>query len=218
MLGLPLDRAWLMGVEPGGALEGQGLSPALAAALPALVRDARRAALRMLDGLDPTDQGSDAAGRRRCRHLGSGRMIDDLKKSDFFVGLDERALEAIAGFTTRVTFEPNETVFERDDEARFVYEVVQGRVRQGFEVMPGSMVWFQTSEPGDLVGFDALIPPARPQHEGGGVRADGDGRPSTRTPSSATSRRTPTSASSSWSGSRRCCCSASTTRGCRSST
>jgi CRP-like cAMP-binding protein len=86
-------------------------------------------------------------------------MMDELKKSDFFVGLDERAIEAIAGFTSRVTFEPNQVVFERDDEARFVYTVVQGRVRQGFEVMPGSMVWFQTAEPGDLVGFDALIPP-----------------------------------------------------------
>jgi CRP-like cAMP-binding protein len=86
-------------------------------------------------------------------------MINELKKSDFFVGLDERALEAIAGFAERVTFEPNQTVFERDEEARFVYQVVQGRVRQGFEVMPGSMAWFQTSEPGDLVGFDALIPP-----------------------------------------------------------
>ena len=86
-------------------------------------------------------------------------MMDELQKSDFFVGLDERAIEAIAGFTTRVTFEANATVFERDDEARFVYVVVQGRVRQGFEVMPGSMVWFQTAEPGDLVGFDALIPP-----------------------------------------------------------
>jgi hypothetical protein len=43
-------------VEPGGALEGQGLSPALAAALPALAQDARRGALRMLEGLDPKDQ------------------------------------------------------------------------------------------------------------------------------------------------------------------
>jgi CRP-like cAMP-binding protein len=86
-------------------------------------------------------------------------MIDELKKSDFFLGFDERALEAIAGFTSPATFEANETIFERDDEARFVYQVVQGRVRQGFEVMPGSMAWFQTCESGDLVGFDALIPP-----------------------------------------------------------
>ena len=55
-LGLPLDRAWLMGVEPGGALEGQGLSPALARALPTLAEEARRGALRMLEGLDPKDQ------------------------------------------------------------------------------------------------------------------------------------------------------------------
>jgi CRP-like cAMP-binding protein len=86
-------------------------------------------------------------------------MIDELKKSEFFVGLDESALAAIAGFTKKVTFEPNEVVFERDDEAPFVYEVLKGRVRQGFEVMPGTMAWFHTSEPGDLVGFDALIPP-----------------------------------------------------------
>ncbi len=84
-------------------------------------------------------------------------MIDLLKKSDFFVGLDEKALNAIAGFTAMATFEANETVYERDANAPFVYEVVKGRVRQGFEVMPGSMVWFQTSEPGDLVGFDSLI-------------------------------------------------------------
>jgi hydrogenase maturation protease len=56
VLGLPLDRAWLMGVEPSGALEGQGLSPLLAAALPTLAQDARRGALRMLEGLDPNDE------------------------------------------------------------------------------------------------------------------------------------------------------------------
>jgi CRP/FNR family cyclic AMP-dependent transcriptional regulator len=86
-------------------------------------------------------------------------MIEELKKSDFFVGLDERALAAVAGFTKKVTFEANDTVYERDADAPYVYEVLKGRVRQGFEVMPGTMVWFQTSEPGDLVGFDALIPP-----------------------------------------------------------
>lgn len=86
-------------------------------------------------------------------------MIEELKKSDFFVGLDEKALAAVAGFTKMVTFEANATVYERDADAPYVYEVLKGRVRQGFEVMPGTMVWFQTSEPGDLVGFDALIPP-----------------------------------------------------------
>ena len=86
-------------------------------------------------------------------------MIEELKKSDFFVGLDEKALAAVAGITKHVTFEANETVYERDADSPYVYEVLKGRVRQGFEVMPGTMVWFQTSEPGDLVGFDALIPP-----------------------------------------------------------
>jgi hydrogenase maturation protease len=56
VLGLPLDRAWLMGVEPCDTREGQALSPALADALPGLVEDVRRAVRRMLDGLDPKDQ------------------------------------------------------------------------------------------------------------------------------------------------------------------
>ncbi len=44
-------------------------------------------------------------------------MIEELKKSDFFVGLDEKALAAVAGFTKHVTFEANETVYERDADA-----------------------------------------------------------------------------------------------------
>ena len=86
-------------------------------------------------------------------------MIELLKKSDFFVGLDENALAAVAGFARVTTFEPNETIYDRDVEATRVYEILKGRVRQGYEVMPGTMVWFQTSEPGDMFGFDALIPP-----------------------------------------------------------
>jgi len=86
-------------------------------------------------------------------------MIDELKKSGFFVGLDELALNAIVSFARPVTFEAQRTVFERDEEAGPVYMVIRGRIRQGFEVMPGTMAWFQTSEPGDLVGFDALISP-----------------------------------------------------------
>lgn len=86
-------------------------------------------------------------------------MIDALKKSAFFVGLDEQGLTAIAGFAQTMTFEPNATVFDRDNEARYSYLVLKGRVRQGFEVMPGSMVWFQSGEPGDLVGFAGLISP-----------------------------------------------------------
>lgn len=56
VLRLPLDRAWLMGVEPDGVLEGRGLSATLAEALPMLEEEARRGALRMLDGLEPKEQ------------------------------------------------------------------------------------------------------------------------------------------------------------------
>ncbi len=86
-------------------------------------------------------------------------MIEDLQRAEFFQGFDEKALADIAAFAERRTCEKGETIFERDAEARFVYLVVKGRVRQGFEVGPGRDVWFQTIEPGGLFGLPALIPP-----------------------------------------------------------
>ena len=53
---------------------------------------------------------------------------------------------------------PSELAF-RDEEGRTAYIILKGRVRQGFEVSPGSEVWFLTGEPGDLFGFGSLIAP-----------------------------------------------------------
>ncbi len=86
-------------------------------------------------------------------------MIEDLKRSDFFAGFDERALADIAAFARRVTYEAGAVVFDRDEEARTTWILLSGRLRQGFEVAPGAEVWFQSAEPCDLVGFDALIAP-----------------------------------------------------------
>lgn len=52
-LNLPLRNAWVMAVRPDAVATGQGLSPALAHALPRLVAGAHRATLRMLSGLAP---------------------------------------------------------------------------------------------------------------------------------------------------------------------
>ncbi len=86
-------------------------------------------------------------------------MIEDLKRSEFFLGFDDQALAAIAAFARKETFAAGQTVFDRDDEARAAYIILKGRVRQGFEVAPGSEVWFLTGEAGDLFGFGSLIAP-----------------------------------------------------------
>jgi|GEM_PF-780212 len=54
-LHLPLEKAWLLGVQPAATLEGRGLSPAVANAWPHLVDGAHRAVRRLLDGLTPAD-------------------------------------------------------------------------------------------------------------------------------------------------------------------
>ncbi len=86
-------------------------------------------------------------------------MIEDLKRSDFFVGFDDQALADIARFARKETFESGRVLFDRDEEGRVAYIILTGRVRQGFEVSPGTEVWFLTGEPGDLFGFGSLIPP-----------------------------------------------------------
>jgi CRP-like cAMP-binding protein len=86
-------------------------------------------------------------------------MIEDLKRSDFFAGFDEHALADIAAFARKVTYEAGTIVFDRDEDARTTWMMLSGRIRQGFEVAPGAEVWFQSAEPCDLVGFDALIAP-----------------------------------------------------------
>ncbi len=86
-------------------------------------------------------------------------MIDALKRSSFFIGFDDQSLADIAAFARPMTFAAGQVIFDRDEEGRTAYIILKGRVRQGFEVSPGSEVWFLTGEPGDLVGFGSLIPP-----------------------------------------------------------
>jgi CRP-like cAMP-binding protein len=86
-------------------------------------------------------------------------MIDALKRSSFFAGFDDKSLADIAAFARPRTFEAGQMIFDRDEEGHEAYLILKGRVRQGFEVSPGSEVWFLTGEPGDLFGFGALIPP-----------------------------------------------------------
>jgi len=86
-------------------------------------------------------------------------MIDALKRSTFFAGFDDASLADIAAFARPRTFEAGQIIFDRDEEGRTAYIILKGRVRQGFEVSPGSEVWFLTGEVGDLFGFGSLIAP-----------------------------------------------------------
>ena len=86
-------------------------------------------------------------------------MIENLKRSEFFLGFDDQALADIVRFARMETYEAGRVVFDRDEEAHTAYIILKGRVRQGFEVSPGTEVWFLTGEPGDLFGFGSLLSP-----------------------------------------------------------
>jgi CRP-like cAMP-binding protein len=86
-------------------------------------------------------------------------VIENLKRSEFFLGFDDQALAAIVRFARMETYEAGRVVFDRDEEAHTAYIILKGRVRQGFEVSPGTEVWFLTGEPGDLFGFGSMLSP-----------------------------------------------------------
>jgi CRP-like cAMP-binding protein len=86
-------------------------------------------------------------------------VIENLKRSDFFLGFDDQALADITRFARMETYEAGKVVFDRDDEAHTAFIILKGRVRQGFEVSPGTEVWFLTGEPGDLFGFGSMLTP-----------------------------------------------------------
>ena len=86
-------------------------------------------------------------------------MIENLKRSEFFLGFDDQALADIVRFARMETYEAGKVVFDRDEESHTAYIILKGRVRQGFEVSPGTEMWFLTGEPGDLFGFGSLLSP-----------------------------------------------------------
>jgi CRP-like cAMP-binding protein len=86
-------------------------------------------------------------------------MIDELKRTSFFASFDEQALADIDTFARKLVFESGQRVFDQWDDAREVFLVLKGRVRQGYEVSPGTEVFFNTAEPGALIGLNALVPP-----------------------------------------------------------
>jgi CRP-like cAMP-binding protein len=84
-----------------------------------------------------------------------------LEGHPFFAGLDDDALELLAGCATNVHFAPDEYLFRLGDPADRFYLVRSGRVALELHVPTAGQRVLDTLDEGQVVGWSWLVPPHR---------------------------------------------------------
>ena len=85
-------------------------------------------------------------------------------KSDLFAGIEEEALEAVAGLARREELPAGERVFRLGGEARAVYVIESGTVALTLPITVGSAerdITIDEKGAGALIGWSALVAPHR---------------------------------------------------------
>jgi CRP-like cAMP-binding protein len=83
-----------------------------------------------------------------------------LPSHPFFVGLDERALDLVAGCATNTHFRPGTYLFHEGQPADTFYVIRRGLVALESRGPTGSVV-IDTADEGDVVGWSWLVAPYR---------------------------------------------------------
>jgi CRP-like cAMP-binding protein len=83
-----------------------------------------------------------------------------LPSHPFFAGLDDRALDLMAGCATNAHFHPGQYLFREGQPADTFYVVRRGRIAIESRRPTGSVV-IDTADEGDVVGWSWLVPPYR---------------------------------------------------------
>lgn len=84
-------------------------------------------------------------------------LIELIKQTQLFAGLDDASCEAIAKEMREVSFAPGQVIFARGDEGKDVYLVSDGRVRLSVLTAEGRELSFAHAEKGSLFGEIAMI-------------------------------------------------------------
>jgi CRP/FNR family transcriptional regulator, cyclic AMP receptor protein len=85
----------------------------------------------------------------------------ELGASWFGAGLSHHARERLAGSAQLLTYPPSVVLLREGDETPLFAIVVRGRVALRMRVPERGQVTILTVEPGDVVGWSALVPPHR---------------------------------------------------------
>jgi len=91
-------------------------------------------------------------------------LIDTLKSSEFFGGLETGHLEKVANLCRGSSYREGEMIFKEGDEAKETYVLVDGRVALEMEVRPvpsrpGIPTAVEVVTEGETLGWSALVEP-----------------------------------------------------------
>jgi CRP-like cAMP-binding protein len=82
-----------------------------------------------------------------------------IQEHPFFAGLDDAALELVAGCASNVHFAAGEFLFHEGDPADHFYLLRAGRVRLETSVPGRVPVMLETIQAGEVIGWSWLFPP-----------------------------------------------------------
>ena len=79
------------------------------------------------------------------------------KESDLFKGVSQRVVSEIGKMGEEISFEKDSVIFKVDDEASYIYELVEGMV--DILVSEKDNMHFLVIRPGEIFGWSALVEP-----------------------------------------------------------
>jgi CRP/FNR family transcriptional regulator, cyclic AMP receptor protein len=88
-------------------------------------------------------------------------LLEIMKKHPFFNDLDEKHLQLLVGCASNVMFKEGDHLFHEGESATKFYLIRSGRVALEIHAGERGTIRVQTTGPGELVGWSALIAPYR---------------------------------------------------------
>jgi CRP-like cAMP-binding protein len=82
-----------------------------------------------------------------------GKMI--LKEIELFEGIDFEVMSEIAGICSEEYYSKGTTIFERDEQAKCLYILLEGTVY--LVIKNGGSISYSLTEPGDVFGWSSML-------------------------------------------------------------
>src|SRR5262245_47660820 len=84
-------------------------------------------------------------------------VLDELRKSDFFRGVDDALLKKLSAICRRADFPARSTVFEQFEPAKHVYVILSGEISLAISDPQESVRQIGAVHGGDLMGWSPLV-------------------------------------------------------------
>jgi CRP-like cAMP-binding protein len=84
-------------------------------------------------------------------------MLDTVQESELFKGVSQRVMGEIGKSSEELTYKKGSIIFNADEKAQYIYELVEGSVDIG--VLEKDVIHLTTSRTGQIFGWSALVEP-----------------------------------------------------------